>query len=52
MFPERSNRASAFGTDLMREKVPTTGVAVYGLLALADLLSIFRAAFDARYHHP
>ena len=32
--------------------IPTTGVAVYGLLALADLLSIFRAAFDARYHHP
>lgn len=27
----------------------TTGVAVYIPLALADLLSIYRAAFDARY---
>lgn len=29
--------------------VASTGPAVYGLLALADLFSIFRAAFDARY---
>jgi hypothetical protein len=30
---------------------PGTGVGTYGLLALADLFSIFRAAHDARYHH-
>lgn len=30
--------------------VPTTGTVVYGLLALADLLGIARAAFDARYY--
>jgi hypothetical protein len=30
-------------------KVPT-GAGTYGLLALADLFSIYRAAFDARYH--
>jgi hypothetical protein len=29
---------------------PGTGVGAYGLLALADLFSIFRAAHDARYH--
>ncbi len=30
--------------------VPTTGPVVYGLLAMADLLGIARAAFDARYY--
>jgi hypothetical protein len=30
-------------------KVPT-GAGTYGLLALADLFSIYRAAYDARYH--
>lgn len=28
-----------------------TGTGLYGLLALADLFSIFRAAHDARYQH-
>jgi hypothetical protein len=28
----------------------TTGLAVYGPLALSEILSIRRAAFDARYH--
>ena len=31
--------------------VPSTGTGVYALLALADLVSIFRAAHDARYQH-
>lgn len=30
--------------------VPATGTAVYSLLALADLVGIARAAFDARYY--
>jgi hypothetical protein len=30
----------------------TTGPLTYGLLALFDVLSIYRAAFDARYNHP
>lgn len=29
---------------------PNTGIVVYGALALADLLGIARAAFDARYN--
>lgn len=34
---------------VMADGVMTTGLAVYVPLALADLLSIYRAAFDARY---
>lgn len=34
----------------LKSGIATTGTAVYGILALADLFSIFRAAFDARYH--
>jgi len=30
--------------------VASTGTAIYGLLALAEVFSIFRAAFDARYY--
>jgi hypothetical protein len=30
--------------------VLSTGTGMYALLALADLVSIFRAAFDARYY--
>lgn len=30
--------------------VAATGTAIYSLLAIADLLGIARAAFDARYH--
>lgn len=30
--------------------VPATGTVVYGLLAIADLFGIARAAFDARYY--
>ena len=30
--------------------VASTGMAVYGLLAAADLFSVYRAAFDARYY--
>lgn len=40
-----------FAGGYLNTGIPTTGVAVYGLLALADLLSIFKAAFDVRYHH-
>jgi hypothetical protein len=32
--------------------IAQTGTGLYGLLALADLFSIFRAAHDARYQHP
>lgn len=32
--------------------VPATGTGVYGLLAMADLFGIARAAFDARYNRP
>ncbi len=31
--------------------IPTTGIGVYAVLALAELFSIYRAAHDARYHH-
>lgn len=31
--------------------IASTGTGVYGLLAVADLFSIFRAAHDARYQH-
>lgn len=31
--------------------VLTTGPLTYALLSLFDVLSIYRAAFDARYHH-
>lgn len=41
-----------FAGGYLNTGIPTTGVAVHGLLALADLLSIFRAAFDARFRHP
>jgi hypothetical protein len=30
--------------------IPSTGVAIYTPLAVAELVSIFRAAFDARYY--
>jgi hypothetical protein len=30
--------------------LPNTGVATYAILAAADIFSITRAAFDARYH--
>lgn len=30
--------------------VPSTGPGIYALLALAEALCIYRAAFDARYH--
>lgn len=30
---------------------PAAGIGVYGMLALAELFSIYRAAHDARYHH-
>jgi hypothetical protein len=30
--------------------VASTGTVVYGLLALAEVFSIFRACFDARYY--
>ena len=30
---------------------PAAGIGVYGILALAELYSIYRAAHDARYHH-
>jgi hypothetical protein len=32
--------------------IPATGTVVYGLLAIADLFGIARAAFDARYYSP
>jgi hypothetical protein len=32
--------------------VASTGTAVYTLLALADIFSIYRARFDARYYRP
>jgi len=35
---------------LMKSGVASTGMPVYASLAVADLFSIFRAAFDARYH--
>ncbi len=38
--------------EVLNGGVFTLGSVVYGLLALADLFSVFRAAFDARYHHP
>lgn len=31
--------------------VPTPGIGVYAVLALAELYSIYRAAHDARYYH-
>lgn len=34
----------------MRTGVMATGPAVYGLIAVFDVISIYRAAYDARYH--
>lgn len=42
--------AAMLYTTWVNTGVPSTGLPIYTLLALADLLSIFRAAFDARYH--
>lgn len=39
---------STYGTN----GVLGTGTVMYGLLAIADLVSILRAAYDARYNHP
>ncbi|MDF2118181.1 hypothetical protein PY365_21635 [Roseiarcaceae bacterium H3SJ34-1] len=35
---------------VLKSGVASTGMPVYALLAVANLFSIFRAAFDARYH--
>ena len=35
---------------LIKAGAASTGIGVYALLALADLFSIFRAAYDARYY--
>ncbi len=37
---------------MMTAGVPTPGIGVYPMLALAELYSIYRAAHDARYYHP
>lgn len=35
---------------LLKTGIPNTGTGVYAALAIADLLAIVRAAFDARYY--
>lgn len=39
-----------FAGGWLQTGIASTGVVVYAALALADVLSVYRAAFDARYH--
>ncbi|MDX6806592.1 hypothetical protein [Terrihabitans rhizophilus] len=44
--------ASMFGTSYLATGNAGTGFAAYGCLAMAEIFSIYWAAFDARYNRP
>jgi hypothetical protein len=44
--------ASMFGISFITTGAAGTGFAAYGCLAMAEIFSIYWAAFDARYHRP